>query len=336
MNIITPTTTAPTTKTSKPTLTSSERMLKVSEKIFKERPPNPAFMPVEHAVPNLGRVLELGQKPPKDALKLTINIRSDQGRRRSMEDAHFVQETEEYTCLGVFDGHGGVTVADYASLHFQENFMHMLAEAKGDVRQALDAWASRVNNEVFLQKGWEDKGSTAVICIINKKTHLIYTATIGDSEANIYRELSGVLKSIPLSAIRNWGHPKEAKRASEALENPDIATSWPRQEQHKSLRFPYAGRGLNVSRAIGDKRSAVLLNDKAGIIHKPKISVNELKLGDILVVACDGLKDFVSEDEIITHLKIENPAPRLVDVAVLKKQSIDNVTVMTVIVEATG
>src|SRR5581483_2581006 len=128
-----------------------------------------------------------------------------------------------------------------------------------------------------------------------KNTNLIYTATVGDSEAKIYRSMKGKLKSIPLSNVRDWSFKKEAIRAFLATQDPKILETWIDSDKPKKLRFnpqKVLFGGINACRAFGDKQFAEV-EGKAGLIVKPKITVQELKPGDRLFYACDGYWDFV-------------------------------------------
>ncbi len=323
MNNISPTL-PPTTTSAQPVNDSMQKMRKVAERALTTRRNQDSFMNIERALPSLQALQKLERGIPQAApLCLQHEVSSAQGTRKSMEDAHFIKEVGDYTLLGVLDGHSGVDVANFAAQDFQDKFMSLLENSNHDVRQAFRIWFDEVTKEVFKKKELDTKGCTAAISVVDKKRHLIYTATVGDTEANIYREG----KSIPLSYLLTWGSPREAKRAADALDNPDIATNWPKRNNPKGLRFPPVV-GLNVSRSIGDKQFATWLNGNPGVIHKPKISVNELKPGDTLVLACDGLKDVASEQEIIAQLGQENPAQTLVNFALNEKQSNDNVTVI--------
>lgn len=90
-------------------------------------------------------------------------------------------------------------------------------------------------------------------------------------------------------------------------------------------------RTINVSRAIGDRDFCLLRNGvSAGVIQKPKITVHRFEKSDILLLACDGLKDYVDKGTIIKILKGSNSqkiAPSLVNYAIHKADSEDNVTV---------
>ncbi|NGX47794.1 MAG: hypothetical protein K1000chlam3_01177, partial [Chlamydiae bacterium] len=121
-------------------------------------------------------------------LKLSHHFADAQGLRLTMEDAHFYKEMEKGTLTGVFDGHGGSKVSAYASKEFQNRFPKALKEANGNVHQAFEKVIDEIHLKVAQYSAWDHEGSTAVVCYIDKETHQIYTATLGDSEANIYRK----------------------------------------------------------------------------------------------------------------------------------------------------
>lgn len=251
------------------------------------------------------------------------SIAEDQGPRKSMEDAHFFEETDGYILTGIFDGHGGTGVANYANEHFVEKFHTFYDASEDNVHYAFEKAFQSIQDEIEGRvTQWEQRtsnrylcGSTAICCFIHKHKGEITTATIADSEANIYRNCRGNLKSIALSCVRHWGHPKEAKRASVAMNKPSIENEWTAEGiDHKLLRF--AGT-VNISRSLGN----IYLKgtpDKPGVIQKPKISLQKLKSGDRIVICCDGLKDYLKEIEIIDILSTslhKNRAQHLVDSA---------------------
>lgn len=286
-----------------------------------------AFASVCNALPSLEVLVG-----PKNcsSLKFEQFAAEAQGPRAAMEDAHFFQEMEQGVIVGVLDGHGGGQVSKFASKEFQKRFSEVFSETQGNVRQTFELLIDEIHKKVAKHAAWNNVGSTAVICYIDKQNHLIYTATLGDSEANIYRKMEGELKSIPLSCVRDWSSKKDAQRAAVSLEIPQIATEWPNAENPKRLRYPAPNYGLNVSRSIGDFYYTGS-EEMPGVIHKPKITVNQLQAGDMLILACDGLKDYVPETEIIQNLKDErDPTNKLVYYALFKKSAHDNVTVVAV------
>lgn len=233
---------------------------------------------------------------------LTYNVSQAaiQGPRKTMEDATRIVTLDNGLLVSIFDGHGGQAVAEYAA-KAMDRFKEELKTAKGNVRNAFEALICKIQNEVEEQGISTWTGSTAVISYIDTITKKIYTATLGDSEANIYRRIDSKMCSIPLSCVRDWSHPKEAVRASAYMCKSTIATQWPQSSNPKALRLQYPNTRIanNVSRALGDKMFSGT-KSLPGIIHKAKITENDVVDNDVVVLACDGLKDYVSEKNIAT------------------------------------
>lgn len=281
-------------------------------------------------LPSVQTVYAQAMNAAQSPLNFTWGISLEQGCRKSMEDAHFFKEFEAGIVTGVFDGHGGSNVSEYASKEFEKKFPASFVDYQ-DPLYSFNTLIQEINQEIFKNPTWNTQGSTGLICFIDKKTHLIYTATIGDSEANIYRKTDdGLYKSIPLSCVRDWSSEKEAKRASDYYNEPDIALTWPEDLYPKKLRL----NGLNVSRSLGDLQRAFNAEGKAGIISKPKVTIQTLLPNDILILACDGLKDYVPEKNIVdlmnTHSEISATqlASLLTTQALDTFSSQDNVTVL--------
>ncbi|MDP1879866.1 MAG: PP2C family serine/threonine-protein phosphatase [Parachlamydiaceae bacterium] len=284
------------------------------------------------------RCNELIERKLLDPFNFIYFSQEAQGIRSSMEDAHFFEKNDQGVVCGVFDGHGGYQVASFICNEFKKFFFIYLSKFNGNIHQTFECLFEDIHNKVAKKKQWNKIGSTAVLCFIDPQTHLIYTATVGDSEANIYRKINGQFKSIPLSCVRDWSCKKEAKRASIALNDPTLAERLPHCNP-KKIYFSLGERGINLSRAIGDVWLSGT-HEKPGVIHKPKITVGQLEINDLLIIACDGLKDFVLEEEIIKVIddftdhkkedKSKNLAYRLVDFAINNKKSQDNVTVLAI------
>ena len=290
---------------------------------------NFSYAPLQEGLPSIEALTSNQELAP---LNFSHSAAEAIGVRDFMEDAHFFKELEQGILIGVLDGHGGSLVAQYASERFSQKFSEALVKTLGNVHQAFEALIHEIHQEVAEKTEWSDIGSTAVLCYVNKYTHIIYTATLGDSEANIYRKNDeGHFQSIPLSCVRDWSSIKDAKRAAIALKNPYIASMWPKVGNPKQLRYPSPFFGINISRSIGDIAFA------PAVIHKPKITINRLQVNDILILGCDGLKDYVLENEIVDQLHQnepnENLAERLVNYAISIKNSLDNVTIATLHIE---
>jgi len=243
---------------------------------------------------------------PQTTLSFKDEHAEEQGERNTMEDARFYISNEQGTLSGVFDGHGGKEVANYTQKRTKELFFKLLEENRGNVHATFTTLFDQIEGEI--KNGTaeikDDSGSTAVLCFIDPKTNKIYTATIGDSEACIYRTINGETRSIPISCARSWGSKKDYQRLFTAGL---VSSSEPPPTDPKTLRYrnpKNTQNSLNVSRALGDesfKNSSPL----SPLIHKPKITEEQLYPGDKIVIACDGLRDYVTEAEIIEQLALE-------------------------------
>lgn len=309
--------------------------------------------------------VDLLRHPPQNILlpKLSsVSMAEDIGPRQYMEDAHFFYEDENRILTGVFDGHGnaGAYISTLVKSFVENNFEKYLKNSE-NIHQAFE--------ELFFQTQLSLKeedsilafkaGSTAVVTFVDKMTGLVYTATLGDSEATLYRkkEQNSEWKSIPLSCVRDWGSKTDETRLiNQYIEDPDKQKYKKILKTIKAQRNPKFRRstielnenelkelnkkeplgkfqGVNVSRAFGDFSYAG--SEKYPlVICKPKITVNRIKKGDVLILCCDGLKDYVSDHsvaKIIKKLEVgEDLAKKLVDYAIKEAESADNVTVIAI------
>lgn len=231
-------------------------------------------------------------------LEFSHQFADDIGSRERMEDAHFYTVIDQGILAGVFDGHGGRDVAEYASEQFQKLFSETLHSENGDVPAAFTSLINRIQIEIEKNPEWDTQGSAAVITFIDKKTSMIYTATLGDCEANQYRKNGNdEMRSIPLSCVRDWGSPDDAQRLETVHGlDPGSVTAYLQRNPHRRKYVRSQGIdarfGVNVSRGFGDK------SEKPQVSHEPVFTISRLQKGDIVILACDGLKDFVSEQRI--------------------------------------
>lgn len=241
---------------------------------------------------------------------VTFTIYEHEAKREArddMEDAHFDEEIPgQGTVLGVCDGHGGAVVAEFVALAFPERFKLRLGEAilahPNDrdlaIHEALAVTIKDLDEDVRDNAELDGQGSTLVVSFFDKTTNKLYTATVGDAEANFYPKMTdGKTKSLPLTPLRDWECKKEKDRALKG---------------RKSLNAPNRAGNLSVSRAIGDKDEGTYTETSTEegtskknreIISKPKITVFPVKKG-IYIWSCDGLRD---------HDLPETPIIRAVD-----------------------
>lgn len=250
-----------------------------------------SYATLKQAIPSYSELY----KKETTSLQFSDMFADDIGPRPQMEDAHFYKETKQRVLTGVFDGHGGDAVSVHASRLFERHFSEILKKTNGDVRKAFEMMIDSIHLFVNRNPDLHQMGSTAVVCFIDKETHQIYTATLGDSEANIYREINGKTVSIPLSCVRDWTSKKDYNRLCKfhkMRSNHEILDFIKRHNDQAKVLRSGGKYGVNVARAIGDYECSP-------VSQKPKITINKLKSGDKLVIACDGLKDYVPEKEVI-------------------------------------
>lgn len=278
-----------------------------------------AYVTVEEAQACLNTPLE---KP----LSFTSTACATQSGRPHMEDAHFTARLSGGALAGVFDGHSGAAAAQLAKQEFESRFEEKLASLHGNVHRAFEELCHEIH---IKSPPLSLSGTTAVVCYADLNLGKLYTCTLGDSEANCYRMINQKLKSWPVSCVRDWASPKDNARARKYTQTNNYIFNT------TSYAKPYINNGrheINVSRAIGDWEFTGT-EQVPGIIHKPKITLTSIKPGDLIVLACDGLKDFVDENEIIDRLQRhpQNPAEDLVAWALKNQgqaQEFDNITVV--------
>ncbi|KAI5928919.1 Protein phosphatase 1E [Manis javanica] len=254
------------------------------------------------------------------------SIHAIKNMRRKMEDKHVcipdfnmlfnLQDQEEQAYFAVFDGHGGVDAAIYASIHLhvnlvrQEMFPHDPAEAL--------CRAFRVTDERFVQKAARESlrcGTTGVVTFI--RGNMLHVAWVGDSQVMLVRKGQAVELMKPHKPDR-----EDEKQRIEALGGCVVwFGAW------------RVNGSLSVSRAIGDAE------------HKPYIcgdadSASTVLDGteDYLILACDGFYDTVNPDEAVKvvsdHLKENNGDSSMVAHKLVASArdagSSDNITVIVV------
>ena len=134
---------------------------------------------------------------------------SMQGWRTSMEDAHIASDIalpgqQKGTLFGVFDGHGGKEVAEFAKKHFKKI---LEAELKSkDIKTALEQAFLKLDDEVKNEDYSNDTGSTSCVVLITPLE--IYCANAGDSRA----VLCHADKAVALSEDHKPDNPGELAR----------------------------------------------------------------------------------------------------------------------------
>lgn len=268
----------------------------------------------------------------------------NQGRRPYMEDVSFIKQNDDRIISGVFDGHSadkktGLGVAKYVKECVERNLDRLVGKYEGNVHKAMENlfWIIQSKLGAEYREFCKDAGTTAVVTYIDKKSRLMYVATIGDSEATIYRRIDGVMKAIPASRLLNWSSPSEARRAADFYDNEGLYWEWVSSLNPKELRSMKEG-GINISRTLGDFNHTG--NDKFPLISsEPELTVFPLEEGDVVILASDGVEDYISK-EIVSGVvsdyfdEFEGMAEKIMKHAYHQGQSSDNISVVAIKISA--
>lgn len=270
-----------------------------------------------------------------------------QGWRKRMEDSHLTELNKGAAMnthiFGVFDGHGGREVAAFCSHHFGEELINNKNYQEGKVQKALEE-TFQLMDKLMLEKDGRDEliteckkskveclrlkennknmqiemlreaidpkeqpdaqismftGSTANVLVIQDDN--LYFANAGDSRCVISKKG----KAVAMSVDHKPNIPSELKRIE------------------KAGGWVSGGRilgNLNLSRGLGDneyKMDSKLRPDEQIMSNIPDVKIEKLNDEiDFIVIACDGIWDCLSNQEVIDFFNDKfkaNPNGRISD-----------------------
>jgi serine/threonine protein phosphatase PrpC len=261
-----------------------------------------------------------------------------QGWRNSHEDAHFMQqEKDSWSHFGVLDGHGGTKAARLASAELPKRLFQATKGRKGvqgvgveKVKDAFldtDAWLKeRMNN------GKEDSGSTCVTAGVRRQgdgKFACFIANAGDSRGILVRRKDRVVVA------------SEDHKPDRADEKERINAAGGRVSEEGPENCARLDGSLAVSRSFADfqyKQDDKLKPSEQKVSCVPELYFNTLDAGDIVLLACDGIFDVMSTDELVdfvlARLSTQSSPADLGAIATevlrecLQKDSKDNMTML--------
>ncbi|KAI8075133.1 phosphatase 2C-like domain-containing protein [Gongronella butleri] len=215
-----------------------------------------------------------------------------QGWRLTMEDAHatvLTLDDTEASFFGVYDGHGGSTVAEYTGQHLHNKIRQSAFFDKKEYRAALkDAFLS-MDEELKRDDAfaYDPSGCTAVTALFTPENK-VYVANAGDSRCII--SVNGKTKAL------SFDHKPMDRLESQRI----IAAGG-------FVEFGRVNGNLALSRAIGDfefKQNDRLPAEEQIVTCNPDIIEHELTDDDeFLVLACDGIWDCMSNQEVVDYVR---------------------------------
>ncbi|XP_059750213.1 protein phosphatase 1F isoform X1 [Balaenoptera ricei] len=255
-----------------------------------------------------------------------VSVHAIRNARRRMEDRHVclpafnllfgLSDSVDRAYFAVFDGHGGVDAARYASVHVHAVAAHR-PELPTDPTGALQA-AFRCTDEMFLWKARRERlqsGTTGVCALIAGNT--LHVAWLGDSQVVLVQQGQVVKLMEP--------HRPERQDEKDRIEALGGFVS--------HMDCWRVNGTLAVSRAIGDVFQKPYVSGEADTASR-ELTGSE----DYLLLACDGFFDVVPHQEVAglvqSHLVGQQGsglrvAEELV-AAARERGSHDNITVMVV------
>jgi len=215
-----------------------------------------------------------------------------QGWRINMEDAHKqvlgFADDKDACFFGVYDGHGGVKVAQYAGSHLAKKICSQSAYRKGNVTEAIRHGFMSIDQDMLKDDSMKDElaGTTAVVVII--KHGKMYCGNCGDSRA--VASVHGEVEQL------SFDH-----KPSNELETRRIiaAGGW--------VEFNRVNGNLALSRALGDfvfkkndkkRAEEQIVTANPDIIEKPITPEHEF-----LLLACDGIWDVLTNQEVVDFVR---------------------------------
>ena len=244
----------------------------------------PAFIvcaPYSSAEPLADSLTQLAIAQKKLANTLNhVGFSEMRGRRPTMEDAHTIVVMDNYAWYGLYDGHGGRKVADFAAENLHKNVISSL-QGTNDVHVALRKGFEELNAQLdSVTFDVQGQGSTAVVALVKDGTLIV--ANLGDSRVVV----SHAGKAIALTDDHKPDRADEKARI-EKLGGKVIEYGVPRVQGI-----------LAVSRALGDKALHPYVS------FEPEIRQKELDPDDeFMIIACDGVWDVVSNQEAVDMVK---------------------------------
>ncbi|KAH0570453.1 Protein phosphatase 2C [Spironucleus salmonicida] len=213
------------------------------------------------------------------------------GRRSSNEDEEIgvllsQNKIPYYQIYAVFDGHGGIDAARFC----KENFVKIFSQNKflqfNFIEEAIKETFLDLDQQFCEQPGIKTNVGTTCACVVfDLASDKIVIANCGDARVLIYAQND---------VFVTFDH-----KPSDVSEQNRLRTYFA-TETMEINGVQRVNGSLAVSRAIGDVDFKIY-----GVQSKPNVLTVPCSITDILftIVACDGLFDVISNDQLISAVK---------------------------------
>jgi protein phosphatase 2C family protein 2/3 len=274
--------------------------------------------------------------PPTNEPKFRVvyGAVSEQGERPYNEDRYSAYEQLpgdiSSSFFGVFDGHGGINGSVLCKGRLHKNIVSQTHYATDKKRAIVDGFIQTDRDYMEKFADGED-GSTAIAALITEEGKL-YVANVGDCRCVLAEDG----KAVALSKDHKANDKPEMTRIEKAGHTVEADVEYVDGERFETYRVDGE---LAVSRAIGDLgfKDLNLPPEEQAVTCIPDIVERNLKKGNFIVLACDGLWDVLNNQEVVDfviekkkqNMPLTQIAEELVQEA-LEIGSQDNITVIIV------
>lgn len=272
------------------------------------------------------------------ARPLLVGFHTETGKRESNEDAHIMDLSLPFDAstaiFAVFDGHGGAKASRFCEKKFV-SFLEKTKAYKTDKTAALSEAFIKCDKK-YIEKV-EDDGCTAVVVLVTGDNRL-HVAWAGDSRAILIPASAQPSGVYALTSDHKPEHEKEKKRIEASGHEVIRDTIVQHGKRVHTYRIDSV---LSVARSIGDaeyKDSFDLDASEQAVTCVPDVLDRQATPGDIVLLACDGLFDVMTNEVVADKVRaaraagdsLDAIAKSLVNVAINELGSDDNVSVVLV------
>lgn len=209
-----------------------------------------------------------------------------------MEDAHVhilsLPNDPEAAFFGVFDGHGGAKVAQYAAKHLYHHIVRTQEYSQRNIAKAMKIGFLDMDEAIAEDPETKEEasGSTAITILIRDQT--LYCANIGDSRAIAC--VGGQLE------LLSWDHKPNNEVEFHRIVK---AGGW--------VEFNRVNGVLALSRAFGDfvfKNNITKTSTEQMVTAFPDVEIRPLSIDwEFVIVACDGIWDVMGNQEALDFVR---------------------------------
>lgn len=268
---------------------------------------------------------------------IAFGVSSMQGWRMEMEDAHVAKtalsgELKTWSYFGVFDGHAGSNVSELCSKHLLDHilstpiFKELVASTEKhgaieEIKAGIVEGFMAFDEFILKDTPTEKSGSTAVVAFVSPTHYFI--ANCGDSRSVLIKGGKVAFSTEDHKPL----NPKEHRRITDAGGHVILS------RVNGSLAVSRALGDFDYKQTKGQSASEQLVSPEPDVTAIARVRNED----EILVLACDGVWDVFSNEDLCEYLiqrlkcscSLSEACEETIDTS-LFKGSRDNMTMLIV------